>query len=151
MIQLIYSLKGTGKTKRLIDFANADMKQAKGDVVFIDDEKRYMYDVVHQIRFVDVTEYRISGEGEFYGFLCGMVSQNFDIESIYIDAFLKIVKKNVNGIEDIIKKIEELTDKNNIKAVIRKYTFSERVSPDQGSPRSHPNQRFGEMRAKGAA
>lgn len=118
MIQLIYSEKGTGKTKRLIDIANADMKQAKGDIVFIDDDKRYMYDVVHQIRFVDVTEYKISGCEEFYGFLCGMVSQNFDIESIYIDAFLKIVKKNVAEIEDLMKKIEELSNKNNIKAVI---------------------------------
>lgn len=118
MIQLIYSEKGTGKTKRLIDFANGDMKQAKGDVVFIDDDKRYMYDVVHQIRFVDVTEYKISGCEEFYGFLCGMVSQNFDIESIYIDAFLKIIKKSVTEIEDMMKKIEELCEKNNIKAVI---------------------------------
>ena len=118
MIQLIYSEEGTGKTKRLIDFANEEMKQAKGDIVFIDDDKRYMYDVVHQIRFVDVTEYKISGCDEFYGFLCGMVSQNFDIESIYIDAFMKIVKKNVNELEGLMKKIEDLCDKNNIKAVI---------------------------------
>jgi hypothetical protein len=118
MIQLIYSEKGTGKTKRLIDIANADMKQAKGDVVFIDDDKRYMYDVVHQVRFVDVTEYHISGCEEFYGFLCGMVSQNFDIEAIYIDAFLKIIKKSAEEIEDLMGKIEELCEKNNIKAVI---------------------------------
>jgi phage-related protein len=118
MIQLIYSEKGTGKTKRLIDIANADMKQAKGDIVFIDDDKRYMYDVVHQIRFVDVKEYNISGCGEFYGFLCGMVAQNFDIESIYVDAFLKIVQKNVDELEDLMRKIEDLTDKNDIKAVI---------------------------------
>ena len=118
MVQLIYSKKGTGKTKRLIDLANEDMKQAKGDVVFIDDDKRYMYDVMHQIRFVDVKEYDISGCGEFYGFLCGMVAQNFDIESIYIDAFLKIVQKDVGEIEDFMQKIEILTEKNNIKAVI---------------------------------
>lgn len=118
MIQLIYSKKGTGKTKRLIDLANADMKQAKGDIVFIDDDKRYMYDVVHQIRFVDVKEYDISGCGEFYGFLCGMVAQNFDIESIYIDAFLKIVQKDVDEIEEFMQKIETLAEKNNIKAVI---------------------------------
>ena len=118
MVQLIYSKKGTGKTKRLIDLANADMKQAKGDIVFIDDDKRYMYDVVHQIRFVDVKEYNISGCGEFYGFLCGMVAQNFDIESIYIDAFLKIVQKDVGELEDLMQKIETLAEKNNIKAVI---------------------------------
>jgi thymidine kinase len=118
MIQLIYSEKGTGKTKRLIDLANEDMKQAKGDVVFIDDDKRYMYDVVHQIRFVDVKEYGISGPGEFYGFVCGMVSQNFDIESIYVDAFLKILQKDVSELEDLMHKLEDLTEKNNLKAVI---------------------------------
>ena len=77
-----------------------------------------MYDVVHQIRFVDVKEYGVGGPGEFYGFLCGMVSQNFDIESIYVDAFLKILQKEVGEIEDLMRKIEELTEKNNIKAVI---------------------------------
>ena len=118
MVQLIYAEKGSGKTKRLIDLANADIAQAKGDVVFIDDNKRYMYDVKHSIRFVDVTEYDVKGEDEFYGFLCGMVSQNFDIEAIYIDAFLKIVEKDAADVECLIKKIQKLTDANNIKAVI---------------------------------
>lgn len=118
MVQLIYAEKGSGKTKRLIDLANAEIAQAKGDVVFIDDDKRYMYDVKHNIRFVDVTEYDVKGEDEFYGFLCGMVSQNFDIEAIFIDAFLKIVKKDASEVECLIKKIQKLTDANNIKAVI---------------------------------
>lgn len=118
MIQLIYAEKGSGKTKRLIDLANAEIADAKGDVVFIDDDKRYMYDVKHSIRFVDVTEYDVKGEDEFYGFLCGMVSQNFDIQAIYIDAFLKIVDKKADDVAELIKKIQKLTDANNIKAVI---------------------------------
>jgi hypothetical protein len=118
MIQLIYALKGSGKTKRLIDMANAEIANASGDVVFIDDDKRYMYDVKHQIRFVDVTEYDVKGEDEFYGFLCGMVSQNFDIEAIFIDAFLKIIGKKAAETQELIKKIKKLTDANNIKAVI---------------------------------
>lgn len=118
MIQLIYALKGSGKTKRLIDMANAEIADASGDVVFIDDDKRYMYDVKHQIRFVDVTEYDVKGEDEFYGFLCGMVSQNFDIEAIFIDAFLKIIGKKAEETQELIKKIKKLTDANNIKAVI---------------------------------
>jgi thymidine kinase len=118
MIELIYSEKGSGKTKRLIEMANTDMKTTKGDIVFIDDDKRYMYDVAHQIRFADVTEYGISGGEEFYGFLCGMISQNFDIASIYVDAFLKIVQRDVADLESLMQKIIKLTDKNNIKAVI---------------------------------
>lgn len=118
MIQLIYSGKGSGKTKRIIDMANEDMKTAKGDVVFIDDDKRYMYDVAQQIRFVDVKEYNICGPEGLYGFISGMCAQNFDIQSIYIDGFLKIIKRDVNEIEELMAKIKKLTDANNIKIVI---------------------------------
>jgi len=118
MIQLIYATKGSGKTKRLIDMANAELNTTKGDVVFIDDDKRYMYDVKHQVRFVDVKDYGIDSCDSLYGLLCGMVAQNFDIEAVFIDAFLKIIGKDVTEIEGYIKKIEELTDKNDFKAVI---------------------------------
>jgi Holliday junction resolvasome RuvABC ATP-dependent DNA helicase subunit len=118
MIQLIYAKKGSGKTKRLIDLANAELNTTKGDVVFIDDDKRYIYDVKHQIRFVDVKDYGIDSYDSLYGLLCGMVAQNFDIEAVYIDAFLKIIGKDVTEIEGFIKKIENLAEKNQFKAVI---------------------------------
>ncbi len=118
MIQLIYAKKGSGKTKRIIDLANAELNTTKGDVVFIDDDKRYMYDIKHQIRFVDVNDYMIDSCDSLYGLLCGMVAQNFDIEAVYIDAFLKIIKKDAGEIEDYIKKIDDLTEKNDFKAVI---------------------------------
>ena len=118
MIQLIYAMKGSGKAKRLIDMTNEEVNNATGDVVFIDDDKRYMYDVKYRVRFCDVSEYGIRGEDEFYGFLCGMVSQNFDIQAIYIDAFLKIIEKDAKDTENLIGKIKKLTDDNNIKAVI---------------------------------
>ena len=111
-------MKGSGKTKRLIDMTNEEVNNATGDVVFIDDDKRYMYDVKYRVRFCDVSEYGIRGEDEFYGFLCGMVSQNFDIQAIYIDAFLKIIEKDAKDTENLIGKIKKLTDDNNIKAVI---------------------------------
>lgn len=118
MIQLIYAPKGSGKTKRLIDLANEALSTTKGDVVFIDDDKRYMYDVKHQIRFVDVKDYDIDSEASLYGLLCGMVAQNYDIEAVYIDAFLKIIGKDVTEIENYIKHLEKLTEKNEFKAVI---------------------------------
>lgn len=126
MIQLIYATKGSGKTKRLIDMANEELNTTKGDVVFIDDDKRYIYDVKHQVRFVDVKDYGIDSCDSLYGLLCGMVAQNFDIEAIFIDAFLKIIKKDVSEIEPFIKKIEKLTEKNDFKAVII-------ISADPGS------------------
>lgn len=118
MIELIYAKKGSGKTKRLIDLANAELSTTKGDVVFIDDNKRYIYDVKYQIRFVDTEDYGIDSRDALYGLLCGMVAQNFDIEAIYIDAFLKIIDARPDEILDYVKKIEDLTEKNNFKAVI---------------------------------
>lgn len=118
MIELIYATKGSGKTKKLIDLANAELATTKGDIVFIDDDKRYMYDVKHQIRFVDVTDYGIDTCDGLYGLLCGMVAQNFDIEAVYIDAFLKIIGKTPEEIGEYLDRIEKLTEKNEFKVVL---------------------------------
>ncbi len=118
MVKLIYSPKGTGKTKKLIDMANEELNTAKGDIVFIDDNKRYMYDVKHQIRFVDAEDYKITTGEAMYGLICGMVAQDFDIESIYIDAFLKITGLQVEDTEDLIKKIDDLSKKSSFNAII---------------------------------
>ena len=95
MIQVIAGNKGSGKTKRLIDITNEALKQEHGLVVFIDDDKRYMYDLRHEIRFVDAGEYegvRGATAEVFLGFLSGMLSINYDISLICVDAFLKLIK-----------------------------------------------------------
>ena len=95
MIQVIAGNKGTGKTKRLIDIANEALKSEHGSIVFIDDDKRYMYDLRHEIRFVDAGECSgVHGEGAdvFLGFLSGMLAGNFDISLICVDAFMKLTK-----------------------------------------------------------
>lgn len=118
MVQLICGVKGSGKTKRLIDMANGEVATAHGDVVFIDDDKRYIYDVKHEVRFVDVKEYGIDSEDKLYGFLSGMMAQNFDISAFYIDAFLHIIQKQPQELECFFKKLMALMEQNNIKAVI---------------------------------
>ena len=109
MIQLIYGSKGSGKTKRLIEMVNAEVNATDGSVVFMDDNKRYMYDVDRAVRFVDVTEYNVDSEEKLYGFLCGMLAQNFDISAIYMDAFLHMIGKTP---------LDILADKNNLKIVL---------------------------------
>lgn len=118
MVNLIYGKKGSGKTKRLIDMVNQEAEQAKGSVVFIDDDKRYMYELKHQIRFVDVKEYDIDSEEKLYGFLCGMLAQNFDISAIYLDAFLHIIDKQPEELEVMIKELVTLGEKNQCKFVL---------------------------------
>ena len=68
MIQVIYGKKGSGKTKRLLDMANDALKVEHGDIVFVDDDKRYMYDLRHEIRFVDASEYSVNSADMFLGF-----------------------------------------------------------------------------------
>ena len=96
MIQVIYGKKGSGKTKRILDMANHAVEEQHGDVVFVDDDNRYMFDLKHQIRFVNASEYGMRSADTFYGFLCGMMAQNFDIKVVFIDAFLKLVKTDIN-------------------------------------------------------
>jgi hypothetical protein len=118
MIQVIHGRKGSGKTKRIIDMANDAIKDQKGDVVFVDDDNRYMFDLRHEIRFVNAGEYGMNGPEMFYGFLCGMVSQNFDVSVVFIDAFLKLVQVTPEKTEQFFASLENLAQKRGIRFVL---------------------------------
>jgi hypothetical protein len=107
MVQILAGEKGEGKTKKLIEMANAKVAEAKGNVVYIDDDSRHMYDLKHDIRFVEVAEFPLANYRELIGFIYGIFSQNSDIETIFIDGLFKIVKSLPS--EDIIKLMSKLT------------------------------------------
>ena len=110
MIQIILGGKGSGKTKRLIDIVNESLKKEHGDIIFIDDDKRYMYDLRHEIRFVDASEYPVGHKcraTEMLGFICGMLSANFDVTLIAMDAFMKLVSTSLED-EEMIAFFEKL-------------------------------------------
>lgn len=92
MIQILAGEKGEGKTKRLLDMANEAVKVADGHVVFIDDDKRHMYDLNSSIRFVQTAGFVMESQSVFYGFILGILSQDSDIQKIYIDGLGNIVK-----------------------------------------------------------
>lgn len=92
MIQILAGEKGEGKTKRLIDMANAAGKVADGHIVFIDDDSRHMYDLHYDIRFVDTGAFVMEDQKIFFGFICGILSQDTDIQKIYIDGLNNIIK-----------------------------------------------------------
>ncbi len=118
MVQLIIGKKGSGKTKRILDMVNSDVEQSKGDVIFIDDDKRYMYDVKHEVRFIDVSEYKIDSKDKFYGFINGILASNFDISAIYIDGFMKIINDGAENIEGYFGELKAIFDKHEVKAVL---------------------------------
>ena len=91
MIKLIMGLKGSGKTKKLIDSINAALDQASGDVVCIEYGKKLTYDVNYRVRLVDSEEYAISNSDMLKGFLSGLHAGNFDITHVYIDNLYKTI------------------------------------------------------------
>ena len=123
MIRVIMGDKGSGKTKRLIDLANEALKQEHGNIIFVDDDKRYMYDLRHEIRFVDASEYPAAYQcnaREFLGFLCGMLSADFDLSLVAIDAFKKIVRTDLAAEEmaDFFAQLEKLSETHNCNFVL---------------------------------
>lgn len=95
MIKVIYGSKGTGKTKQMIAAANEAVSVAKGHLIFITDNKRCMYDLEREIRFIDTTDFDIAGEAALCGFIKGVIAGNHDNEYIYIDGAARISGKPV--------------------------------------------------------
>ena len=91
MIQVIMGLKGTGKTKKLLDSINQALGNASGDVVCIEYGKKLTYDVNYRVRLVDSQEYAINSSDMLTGFLSGLHAGNFDITNVYIDNLYKTI------------------------------------------------------------
>ena len=102
MIHLIMGLKGSGKTKKLIDAIHTAVNEAHGDVVCIEYGKKLTYDVTYKVRLVDSQEYGISSAEMLKGFLSGLHAGNFDITNVFIDNLYKTIGKNVAAAEDFI-------------------------------------------------
>lgn len=121
MIQIIFGKRGSGKTKRIIDLANEAIKEQKGDVLFIDDDNRYMFDLRHEIRFINAGEYGARGVDKFIGFINGIMAGNFDVSLVFIDAFLRLVqvdKPDIYTLEGFFGELEELSGRCNVDFVI---------------------------------
>lgn len=107
MVQLIVGKKGKGKTKHLLDKVNTEVQNASGNIVYLDKSTKHMYELNNKIRLIDVSSYLVQNSEQFIGFICGIISQDHDLEQMYFDSFLQIACLEENG-EDIEKTISEL-------------------------------------------
>ncbi len=114
MIKVIYGAKGTGKTKMMIEAANAAVKDAKGHLIFITDTKRGMYDLEREVRFIDVSEFNIAGEAAFCGFIKGVIAGNHDNEYVFIDGVLRIAGKSVSELAEFFYMLDKVSEKNGV-------------------------------------
>ena len=112
MVQLIVGEKGKGKTKILLDKANAEVRNANGSVVYLDKSAKHMYELNNKIRLIDVMEYGIENSDEFVGFIRGIVSQDHDLEQMYLDGFLKIsrLENSPENISKVMASLEKIAE-----------------------------------------
>lgn len=118
MIKIICGPKGSGKTKKIIDAANAAISEAKGHLLFITDTKRYMYDLKRDIRFLDVTDYNIAGEEALCGFIKGAIAGNNDNEYIFVDGVVRISGKPLKEMPAFFYMLEKISEKRSLQIYI---------------------------------
>jgi hypothetical protein len=118
MVRLIVGGKGTGKTKKIIEMANEQVDATTGRVVYIDDDMKHSYEIHHDIRLMNMEEFPITTADEFFGFLWGIASTDYDIETIYVDGLIKILGLTADELPDYIERIEGICDQSDVSFVI---------------------------------
>ena len=118
MIHVIYGAKGTGKTKVLVDDANAYAQSAKGVVVYIDRANHRMHDLNRNIRLVDASHYGLASQKDILSFIKGMLAANFDIEKIYIDGLARLFDCNIAELGEVYQGLEDICKEFNINVTI---------------------------------
>lgn len=118
MVYIIVGEKGKGKTKVLLDKANGSLADAKGNVVYLDKSNKHMYELNNKIRLINVKDFMVENKDEFLGFLCGIISQDNDLECVFLDSFLKVACIEAADIEPVIAKLNAISEKFNIDFVL---------------------------------
>ena len=106
------------KKKHLLDRVNESVKSATGNIVYLDKNQKHMYELSNKVRLINVSDYLISNCDEFLGFLCGILSQDHDLEEMYLDSFLTIAVMKDEEITRVITKLEEISDKFHVNFVL---------------------------------
>ena len=109
MVQLIVGRKGKGKTKQLLDKVNSEVKDIAGNVVYLDKSTKHMFELNNKIRLINVSDYMITNSDGFLGFICGIISQDHDLQQMYFDSFLDIACLTEAGIDSVVEKLESIS------------------------------------------
>ncbi len=118
MLKLIIGVKGTGKTKTLINMVNTAVENSHGDVVCIEKGVKLRYDIKYQARLIDAEEYYISDAQSLYGFLAGIFASNHDVTDLFIDSALKICANDMTAFDTFVSEIAKLVEKVGVNVVM---------------------------------
>lgn len=118
MIQIIAGDKGKGKTKYLLDKVNSEVKSAHGNIVYLDKNSKHMYELNNKVRLIDISDFDIANSDAFIGFICGVISQDHDLEQMYLDSFLKIAKLEKDNVGGVLKQLTYISQKYDVSFVL---------------------------------
>ena len=126
MVKFVLGAKGTGKTKWLIDNANKDMKEGNGNIIFVDVDDSHIFSLDYSVRLINAMDFNILDIESFYGFLCGIISMDYDIEKIYVDGIYKIMSIKTGDLERLLEILSKINEKYNVEFYINvDYVLSE--------------------------
>jgi len=114
MLKLIIGVKGTGKTKTLINLVNGALEVTKGDVVCIEKGAKLRYDIKPTARLIDVQEFMVGDAQALYGFIAGILASNHDVTDLFVDGVMKICNQDMVSLEKLVPELEKLVNKFNI-------------------------------------
>lgn len=117
MLKLIIGLKGSGKTKHLIELANKAVEVSPGHVVCVEKSNKLIFDVNHKVRLVDTEAYGAAGAKELFGLVCGILATNYDVKDLFIDSSLKICGDNVAEWEELLMRLEKVCEKYEVQCI----------------------------------
>ena len=130
MVELIVGSKGKGKTKILLDKAEKAVKEATGSVVDVDKSSQHMYELSNKIRLINVSGFPVSGEDGFVGFISGIISQDHDLEYMFLDSYLKIANLYGADITGSVNKLAELSEKYHVNFIVSVSMDAEELPED---------------------
>lgn len=117
-MKLIIGLRGTGKTKQLIDMVNGAAAQSDGAVICVEHGNKLNFDVTYRARLIDATKFSIDNAHKLLGFLAGISASNHDITHLFIDSAHKICNRDINALSDILDAVDQLSKERNFECVM---------------------------------
>ena len=111
MVKFICGTKGSGKTKYLIDMANEDIKKGNGNIAFIDVDDNHIFSLDYSVRLINAMEFNIDNVETFYGFLCGIIGMDYDVEKVYVDGIYNIIDLKPEDLNKLSERLNQISEK----------------------------------------
>lgn len=118
MVKLIMGLKGSGKTKTLVELVKQAVEVESGNVVCIERNKALTYDIPYTVRLINGGDYAICTSELMKGFLCGLHAGNYDITHIFIDNFFKMVEDDNETVSAFLAWLDDFSTRENVNFTI---------------------------------